>query len=248
MLGKFVSQGDDTGQMECLTTYIIYNEFLQGDIYENRGKKETAGIQSNAYVSRILLAVLSGDIKKTESNFKFMGSLFKPFAQPLIRCSIKLLQMQAVQFISKWLPMTNQDSGVLGMDALMAGLNLVNDLLDLDDHEYTSRKHALLKRKHEEECKIATRSRLIRQLLLPPGTWTGLDPINGRPGYFLNLDACMINTTGIIAKLPIHARSAVTVSRPIPPVPGTPNNVTTIPTVFMGKKMVYNIIRRNSME
>lgn len=209
--------------------YMAYVEFDHGDAFDPSQNPNDPAV----YISRSLLALLTSDITRTETNSKYIGSLFKPLVQSLIRCANKQLQMLAVQFISKWLPMTNQDSGVLGMEALIAGLNVAKSMLNMDLETYTARMKMLQQNRHEQECRIATRLRLVRQLLQTPGTWSKLDPVADRPGFFAELDSAMMNTTGIIAKLPIHAMSAVTISRPVPPIPGIPNNVTTIPPVFM---------------
>jgi hypothetical protein len=233
-LGKFVRYVDDDGQMETLAIYMAYTEFDHGDVFDPTQSPNAPPV----FVSRALLVLLAGEITRTETNFKFIGALFKPLVQNLIRCANKQLQMLAVQFISKWLPMTNQDSGVLGMEALIAGLDLAKSMLNMDSETYTLQMSMLQRNRHEQECRIATRLRLVRQLLQTPGTWSKLDPVNDRPGFFAELDSSMINTIGIIAKLPIHAMSAVTISRPVPSIPGIPNNVTTIPPVFMVVKVV----------
>ena len=70
-------------------------------------------------------------------------------------------------------------------------------------------------------------------LLMNPGTWSKLRPIQKYPGFFVDLDSSMMTTKGILLYLPVHPKSTVTISRPIPPIPGVPTGVTTIPPVYM---------------
>lgn len=42
----------------------------------------------------------------------------------------------------------------------------------------------------------------------------------------------MLNTSGIVARLPVHPGSLVFISRPLPSIPGVPSNTTTVPPVF----------------
>ncbi|KAJ3017466.1 UNVERIFIED_CONTAM: hypothetical protein HDU68_011679 [Siphonaria sp. JEL0065] len=84
-----------------------------------------------------------------------------------------------------------------------------------------------------EESRIALRSKLLKQLLMIPGTYSRLSPVVDHPGFFAENNSSMFNTKAIAVGLPIHPKSNVLISRPIPNIPGVPMGVTTLPPVFM---------------
>jgi hypothetical protein len=77
------------------------------------------------------------------------------------------------------------------------------------------------------------RTRLTRQLLQMPGTWSNLSPVADYPGFFAESDSTMLHTKGIVVNLPIHPKSFVTLTRVLPSIPGVPTGMTTVPPVFM---------------
>jgi hypothetical protein len=102
----------------------------------------------------------------------------------------------------------------------------------------------LLQRKLTEESRMAVRAKLLRQILQMPGTFAKLKPAEDNPGFFVDTDSPMIGTAGIVVSLPVHPKSSVTLSRPLPPIPGVPSAVTTIPPVFMVCEMIKSKVRK----
>ncbi|KAJ3066566.1 hypothetical protein HDU98_010131 [Podochytrium sp. JEL0797] len=136
---------------------------------------------------------------------------------------------------SNWLPVTNEDHGLLALDALQTGLNLVKDLgvENFDKRAYDREMASYKKKVIAEESRIALRMKLLHQMLLVPGTYSRLLPVADHPGFFADNNSSMFNTKAIAVGLPIHPRSNVLISRPVPNIPGVPAGVTTIPPVFM---------------
>ncbi|KAJ3195565.1 hypothetical protein HK101_011785 [Irineochytrium annulatum] len=116
--------------IEDLVVYMLHEEFAGGDTkMPIKGQLKTASEKSDpTFVIRALLGVLDNEMKHTEYNEKYIGSIFKSFVHPLMRTSNQAMQMMAVQFISNWLPITNEDAAILGLETLEAGLKLTKDL------------------------------------------------------------------------------------------------------------------------
>ncbi|KAJ3397657.1 hypothetical protein HDU92_005399 [Lobulomyces angularis] len=228
-IGKYTrTSNKHSRQMDDLVLYIINEEFTKGDTHISNANGKASS--SSIYVIQAILGILNNEMNSNEANQKYIGAIFKPFIHPYMRSKNLDIQMMAVQFISKWLPIMNEDANVLGIEALISGLFMSKklDVINFNMKNYEAELREFLKRKKENETRIAVRSKLVRQLLQVPGTWANLNPIEGHPGFFIETNSSMINTTGILVKLPIHPKSSVTISRPIPPIPGVPNGVTTI--------------------
>lgn len=71
-----------------------------------------------------------------------------------------------------------------------------------------------------------------------PGTWANLSPVDDHPGFFAESDSTMLHTKGIVVNLPIHPKSFVILTRVLPPIPGVPTGMTTVPPVFMVRSFV----------
>jgi hypothetical protein len=69
-------------------------------------------------------------------------------------------------------------------------------------------------------------------LAQPPGTWTTLNPLIGYPGVFLAANSSLRHTSSVLAELPINPQASVTISLPVPTIPGVPQYMTTIPYLF----------------
>ncbi|KAJ3199396.1 hypothetical protein HDU82_000455, partial [Entophlyctis luteolus] len=67
-------------------------------------------------------------IKHTEQNEKYIGSIFKAYVAPLLKITTQGIQTAAVQFVGNWLPVTNEDNRILALDTLQAGLSYTRDL------------------------------------------------------------------------------------------------------------------------
>jgi hypothetical protein len=73
----------------------------------------------------------------------------------------------------------------------------------------------------------------MRSLITPPGSIATLLPVPGCAGFFCELNSSMRKTDSILMELPIHGKSNVTLTRPIPQIPGIPTAVTTTPPLYM---------------
>ncbi|KAI9336135.1 hypothetical protein BDR26DRAFT_920198 [Obelidium mucronatum] len=238
-LGKFTSNlSQNSRYMEDLTVYSLANEFEYGDTklqIKSDGTLKKNSPTGPLFVVKALLGVLVNDVKHTEQNEKYVGAIFKSFVSPLLKVATQGVQMQSVQFVSNWLPVTNEDNALLALDALQSGLKLIKDLgvPNFDKLAY-DREMSIYKRKMiAEESRIALRSKLLKQLIMIPGTYSKLLPVTDHPGFFADNNSTMFNTKAIAVGLPIHPKSNVLISRPIPNIPGVPTGVTTIPPVFM---------------
>ncbi|KAJ3353647.1 hypothetical protein HDU83_006556 [Entophlyctis luteolus] len=230
-IGKFSSNlNQNSRYMEDLTLYALHNEFDGGD----------SKIEVNACVNKKELThrVLIHDIKHTEQNEKYIGSIFKAYVAPLLKITTQGIQTAAVQFVGNWLPVTNEDNRILALDTLQAGLSYTRDLgiESFRKEEYDMELLAFKQKILAEESRLALRSKLLRQLLLVPGTYASLPPVTDHPGFFANNDTSMFNSKAIAVGLPIHPKSNVLVARPIPNIPGVPSSCTAIPPVFMARK------------
>ncbi|KAJ3299223.1 hypothetical protein HK104_009688 [Borealophlyctis nickersoniae] len=225
--------------VEDVVLYMIHEEFLQGDtkvrILKGKGPVEPGKKEPATHVVRALLGVLNNEMKRTEANQKYIGAIFKTYVHPLMRSADQSLQMMAVQFISNWLPITTEDAALLGIETIVSGLKETQYLnaAGFDKAMFKKENLALTRKRRAEESRMAMRSKLLRQLLQIPGTFSKLTPVLGHPHFFIEVNSSMMHTKGIVVNLPVHPKSSVTLTRPLPSIPGVPQAVTTIPPVFM---------------
>ncbi|KAJ1559746.1 hypothetical protein HK096_011237 [Nowakowskiella sp. JEL0078] len=161
--------------------------------------------------------------------------MFKSFVQSLMRSATPKLQTCAVQFISNWMPITEVDASLIAIENLFAGLLETRklDARNFDKVVFEQQKQDLINRKLKEEARLTMRGKLLRQLLEIPGSSTKLAPVPECPGYFVDMNSSLMFTKGILVHLPIHPKSSIIVSRPLPAIPGVPSGVTTVPPVYM---------------
>ncbi|KAI9003546.1 hypothetical protein BC832DRAFT_540384 [Gaertneriomyces semiglobifer] len=207
--------------VEDLAVYCVWSEFQRGDTKDGGG-----------FVVRSLLGILNNELKRTDANMKYVGALFKKYIHPLMRSPSQPLQKLAVQFISNWLPIVNDDALLVGLETVKAGCEKAWELLGKPEGWQEEAKD-LNKRTRTEEARLALRAKLLRQLLQIPSTFTNLIPVPDHPGFFVQVNSSMLYTKGVVVNLPIHPKSSVTLTRILPSIPGVPQGVTTIPPVFM---------------
>ncbi|KAJ3408961.1 hypothetical protein HDV05_004665, partial [Chytridiales sp. JEL 0842] len=245
-IGKFTKHSLKAARyIEDLVVYMLHEEFASGDSKVSKNlfgdlkvvlESQTGpGNDGSVFVLKSLLGVLDYEMKHTESNEKYIGALFKSFIHPLMKATNKGLQMMAVHFISSWLPVRNEDALTIGFETVEAGLKAARELgiNTLTKEQYEKELKGLRARKANEESRMAVRAKLLRQVLQMPGTFAKLKPATDNPGFFIEIDSPMLGTAGIVVSLPVHPKSSVTLTRPLPPIPGVPAAVTTIPPVFM---------------
>ncbi|KAJ3175403.1 hypothetical protein HDU87_006223 [Geranomyces variabilis] len=244
-IGKFTRSVQKQARLvEDLVVYIMHEEFDRGDTSIpvkdlNQPPKDKKGKPPKAnpaiHVVGALLGILNNEMKRTDANQKYVGALFKKYVHPLMRSTNLALQTMAVQFISNWLPIINDDANLLGVETVITGLGHTRTLhvRGFSRADYDAELRALKKKARQEESRMAMRSKLLRQLLHVPGKFARLVPVPGHPGFFVDVNSSMMYTKGIAVNLPIHPKSSVTLTRPLPSIPGVPQAVTTIPPVFM---------------
>ncbi|KAI8922123.1 hypothetical protein DFJ77DRAFT_425090, partial [Powellomyces hirtus] len=247
-IGKFTRSVQKQARfVEDLVMYVLHEEFEHGDTAVSltsskeapnppKDKKGKSNKTNPAiHVVGALLGVLNNDMKRTDSNQKYIGAVFKKYVHPLMRSTNLALQTMSVQFISNWLPIVNDDATLLGIETVITGLEHTRTLHvpGFDRAAYDAELRALRKKIRMEESRMAMRSKLLRQLLQVPGKFARLVPVPGHPGFFVDVNSTMMYTKGIAVNLPIHPKSSVTLTRPLPSIPGVPPAVTTIPPVFM---------------
>ncbi|KAI8804387.1 hypothetical protein BJ742DRAFT_713319, partial [Cladochytrium replicatum] len=209
--------------------------FAFGDQNNIRDNVKSSNNEAYHVVLALLGILNNNDLKRSENNQKYVGAIFKPFIHSLMRTSLPTLQIAAVHFISIWMPITNSDAVVLGFRTLISGLEETRTLnfQSFNRNLYEKQHLELSKRLEAEEARLALRGKLLRQLLQIPGSSTKLFPVAEYPSYFSTENSSLMNTIGVVIKMPIHPNSALTVTRPLPSIPGVPAGVTTVPPIFM---------------
>ena len=122
-----------------------------------------------------------------------------------------------------------------GLDCLIMGLNHCKDFFGVifPEERYESWMNRLLERLHHEEFKSSLRAKIMRSLIQAPGTVSTMLHVPGYSGFFCDIQSSMRNTESLLVELPIHGKSNVTLTRPIPPIPGVPSGTTTTPPLFV---------------
>ncbi|RKO93893.1 hypothetical protein BDK51DRAFT_20030, partial [Blyttiomyces helicus] len=239
-IGKFTSHAHKQSRViEDLVLYMIHEELAQGDskvIQSPQAKLDTARKSMATHVVRAALGILNNEsfFFLTKLNRKYVGAIFKQYVHPMMRSTNQALQTMAVQFVSNWLPICDEDATLLGIEAISKGLQYAKVLnVNVDKEAHEAEAKSLNQKIRAEETRMAMRSKLLRQLLLVPGTFAKLVPVANHPGFFAECNSSMMHTKGIVVNLPIHPKSSVLLTRPLPSIPGVPPAVTTIPPLFM---------------
>ncbi|KAI8925707.1 hypothetical protein BC831DRAFT_550468 [Entophlyctis helioformis] len=240
--------------IEDLVMYMIYQEtaFIERQMIVEGSTGDLQQTEPPMYVVISILGILNNDMKRTEMNKKYIGALFKNFVHPLMRSSNAGLQKMAIQFISNWLPIVNEDAVLQGIEAIYTGLlhSKTLQVVNFDINMYEEELELFTKAspgdpeerwKYTEQCRLSMRSKLLRELIQVPGTISKLLPVPGCPGFFCDANSSLTYTKSILMDLPIHGKSNVTLTRPILPIPGVPKAVTTIPPLFMDEGWAENL-------
>ncbi|KAJ3092272.1 hypothetical protein HK102_009083 [Quaeritorhiza haematococci] len=203
--------------VEDLMIYMIHEEFVRENRRTSAGRKKTAN-STNFAVLKSLLEILNNEMKRTEVNQRYIGAVFKSFVNPLMRSSNQNLQTLAVQFTSNWFPIMNEDAPLQGIEVLISGLKQTKTLgvQNFSQTSFDAELRSLQEKRQSEEARLATKARLVRQILAVPGTFSRLYPCESHPGFFFNDSCSMMNTVGLLAFLPLHPKSILTLTRPLP--------------------------------
>lgn len=124
---------------------------------------------------------------------------------------------------------------MIGLDCLVSGLDHCKSLFHnvLSEPTYHTWMTGFQSRLHSEEFNTSLRAKLMRTLIQVPGTVSNMLPLPGYPGFFCDIHSNMRKTESLLLELPIHGKSNVTLTRPIPPIPGVPSGTTTTPPLFV---------------
>ncbi|TPX52882.1 hypothetical protein SeMB42_g01104, partial [Synchytrium endobioticum] len=243
-LGKYTkSFHKHTREVEDLLLYMLCTELDSGDTNLKPDKKGKIN-EGAACVALTILNVLNNDVPENATNHMYVGALVKRYVLPLVRGSHRQLQSSAIQFVSKWLPIKLETAHILGHEALLSGLQKARELGVFDNHLdlFASQKQAIESGQKQAQLRVSVRSKIIRQMLMVPGTFAQLRPASKHAGLFHGtLSGC-----DLLCSLPINEKSQVLISRPQPALPGVPNSATTIPPVFVDPNVLSNLAQPRS--
>ncbi|KAJ3256192.1 hypothetical protein HK103_005651 [Boothiomyces macroporosus] len=231
-IAKFANfKFENSNYVENLIVYMAYEELTL--VFKNDFKEIPRS--NDLFVVLAILDLLNNNLEQTPANKAYIGAVFQGFVNPLIMVPHTELQKMAIQFISNWLPITNEDAMLVGIDSLVRGLKYSKSLgfNHFQDSIYLKELKNFVEMTHKEECRVSLREKLLRALIQPPGCVARLLPMPGCNGFFCEPNAIMNRTKSILVELPIHAKSNVTLTRPIPAIPGVPTAVTTTPPLYM---------------
>jgi hypothetical protein len=163
-----------------------------------------------------------------------VGTLFLKNVNNLLKSEGDELHNEAVQFASLWLPVESELANLMSVNTQMSGLIEACELVpEFKEKVLEKELKELREQKEKEEAILSKKSSVFRQLLNPPGTSTKLESLSETPGFFVDTNSTLVYTSDIVVSLPIHPDSYVSVSRPLPPIPGVPPTATTVPTTIM---------------
>ncbi|ORY23592.1 hypothetical protein LY90DRAFT_514981 [Neocallimastix californiae] len=206
-------------------------------------KKIELVIDSCQYAIKTLLDLMNDNFYKTEDNKKVIGRIFEEYVPKIIESTDNDLSKKAIKFIGNWYPIAKSDNSKYeGLKLVKEGYKLAMDLcrnqsLERNifkqiEEEYQDvitniNNKITIERIKNEKLKI-----VLRELFSIPGTYTILEGNKEYPGFFQIYNSSLLRTDSIVMFLPIHPNSKVKIIRPIPKIPGVPDNATTIPPVY----------------
>ena len=142
--------------------------------------------------------------------------------------------VNASSLFSLWLPVESELANLMAVKTQMSGLIEACELVpEYKEKALEKELKELSSLKEKEEAILSKKSSVFRQLLNPPGTSTKLDSLNETPGFFVDTNSTLVYTADIVVSLPIDHGAYVSVSRPLPPIPGVPPTATTVPSTVM---------------
>ncbi|KAJ3371494.1 hypothetical protein HDU91_005136 [Kappamyces sp. JEL0680] len=221
---------------ESLAVYLVFQEL--DAIFKREEYSKPHPVPSNEndlFVMLAALDLLNSNITQTEENKVYIGALFQVFLNKMMQIQHKELQRYAIRFVSQWLPITNEEGLLIGIEHLLEALSIVKRVFGptFESSLYLKEKNELLQRLHNEESRVSLRAKLMRTLIQAPGTVTTLYPVPGCSGFFCAINSSLRKTKSVLVDLPIHGKSNVTLTRPIPSIPGVPSATTTTPPLFL---------------
>ncbi|KAL6604090.1 hypothetical protein LY90DRAFT_503606 [Neocallimastix californiae] len=207
----------------------------------------TITINNCKHIIQTLLDLMNDNFYRTDVNKKIIGRIFEDYITKIFGLNDKNLSKEAVQFIGKWYPIAKSDNFKYeGLKLIKEGNKLAMDICEDKPQELN-----ILKKKREcydkkisvEQIKYEKLKMVLRQLFFIPGTYTTLE---GNKGLIMIViiiinnnkinnqyyDSGLLRTEMIVMFLPIDPNSTVRIIRPLPKIPGVPENATSVPLVY----------------
>ncbi|TPX30512.1 hypothetical protein SmJEL517_g05942 [Synchytrium microbalum] len=226
--------------VEDLLLYMLRDEMDNGDsaVIAKNDKKARVN-EGAACVVLAILNVFNIDMCSNETNQMYVGALFKLYVHPLVRTNHPQLQSAAIRFVSKWMPITLETAHIFGFEALLSGLKRAEELGAFDKHQslLESQRRSLKAGQEQVQLKVALRAKIVRQMLMVPGTFAKMAAVEDHDCLFYG----KFSGCDVLCSLPIHQNSNVLISRPHPAIPGVPSAATTIPPVFVDTSYLSKI-------
>ncbi|KAI8899374.1 hypothetical protein BC833DRAFT_375645 [Globomyces pollinis-pini] len=221
----------NNNQVEHLVVLMAYKELMK--ITEE--KRELNSLNPNLFVLLSILDLLNSNVEITDLSKSYIGALFQKSIYPMLHSPHAELKRSAIQFISNWLPIQNEDALLVGYDNLIDGIKYsrIIGYQNFNENDFNIELRNLQEKIHLEECRVSLREKIIRSIIQPPGTVAHLLPVPGCTGFFCDSSSGMRKTKSILVDLPVHGKSNVTLTRLIPQIPGVPSCVTTTPPLYM---------------
>ncbi|KAI8908562.1 hypothetical protein EDD86DRAFT_270613 [Gorgonomyces haynaldii] len=224
--------------------YLAHEELELIDQYMTPQDRKEFGIpRTHLHLIVVILDILNGSVPVNDANKKYVGAMFRKYVFPWMQSGFKELQKAAVQFSSSWLPIEHDQATIYAIDQLLIGLAQTK-LAGADSFKmsrYQEEYQKLCNRKYQEQCDVALRMKLSKQLTQAPGTMASLLPVPGCPGFFCDADSNLRYTKSLLVDLPVHPDSNVTITRVIPSIPGVPKGFTTCPPVYFSPDNVHQL-------
>jgi hypothetical protein len=86
---------------------------------------------------------------------------------------------------------------------------------------------------YKEQCFVALKTKLLRQIMQPYASVISALPIQGCEGFFIDSNSSLRYTKSVIFELPVHPQSNVTFTKLLSPIPGVPAGYMTNPPLYI---------------
>ncbi len=212
--------------LESIAVYLARKELetLFKKIETLKTQPEAPSSSNDVFIMLSVLDFLNNNVYQTEENKLYIGALFQSYLDKMMTMGHKELQKSAIRFICKWLPITNEEALLIGYEHCLEALLLLkktfsSSVLELQEG-FLRESEELGRKLQKEQVKVSLRAKWMRILIQAPGSQTNLLPIPGSPGFFCSAQSSLRLTKSILVDLPIHGKSNVSITRPIPSIPG----------------------------
>lgn len=126
-----------------------------------------------------------------------------------------------------------EDAILVGIDQLLLGLmSTKSNEQDAERAALEDVHICLMQWRKKEVSSLSLRSKLISDLMQPPGSVARLYPVPQAPGVFCDANSSLMFSKSVLIILPVHPLSNVTLVKLVPRIPGVPPGFTTTPPLF----------------